>query len=72
MILLLIVGFCAQNMESIPSPPVMTLDPNDENIILEIPKDVDPTEESAEPISKKEKVKTWQQHCGRRGWRACP
>ena len=49
--------FCAQNMDSIPSPPVLTLDPNDENIILEIPKDVDPTEESAEPTSKKEKVK---------------
>ena len=43
------------NMESIPSPPVLTLDPNDENIILEIPKDVDPTEESQEPTSKKEK-----------------
>ena len=57
-LLLLTECLSAQNMESIPSPPVMTLDPNDENIILEIPKDVDPTEESAEPTSKKEKVKT--------------
>nr|KAG5705427.1 hypothetical protein BaRGS_004554 [Batillaria attramentaria] len=35
--------------------PVMSLDPNDENIILEIPKDVDPTAQQAEPTSKKEK-----------------
>ena len=62
-----------QNMESIPSPPVMTLDPNDENIILEIPKDVDPTEESAEPTSKKEKVKTGNLTVLVEGWwRACP
>ncbi|XP_076446577.1 LOW QUALITY PROTEIN: transcription initiation factor TFIID subunit 1-like [Babylonia areolata] len=45
----------SQNMDSIPSPPVLTLDPNDENIILDMPKDVDPTEESTEPTGKKEK-----------------
>ncbi|KAK7495279.1 hypothetical protein BaRGS_00013461, partial [Batillaria attramentaria] len=45
----------AENMDFIPSPPVMSLDPNDENIILEIPKDVDPTAQQAEPTSKKEK-----------------
>ena len=43
-----------QNMDRIPSPPVLTLDPNDENIILEIPADREKKEES-EP-TKKEKV----------------
>jgi transcription initiation factor TFIID subunit 1 len=42
-------------MEKIPTPPVLTLDPNDDNIILEIPEDKDPNEKSAEPV-KKEKV----------------
>lgn len=43
-------------MEKIPSPPVLTLDPNDDNIILEIPEDKDPNEKTTEPV-KKEKVK---------------
>ena len=30
------------NMKNIPEPPILTLDPNDENIILMIPEDVDP------------------------------
>ena len=30
------------NMKNIPEPPILTLDPNDENIILGIPEDVDP------------------------------
>ena len=42
-------------MEKIPEPPVLTLDPNDDNIILEIPEDKDPNEKVAEPV-KKEKV----------------
>lgn len=47
-------------MEKIPSPPVLTLDPNDDNIILEIPEDKDPNEKTTEPV-KKEKVKV--DHC---------
>ncbi|KAK7072813.1 Transcription initiation factor TFIID subunit 1 [Halocaridina rubra] len=31
-----------ENMDTIPEPTVLTLDPNDENIILGIPEDVDP------------------------------
>ena len=42
-------------MDFIPEPKVLTLDPNDENIILEIPVDKDPDKKS-EPM-KKEKVK---------------
>lgn len=45
----------AENMEKIPSPPVLTLDPNDDNIILEIPEDKDPNEKTTEPV-KKEKA----------------
>lgn len=30
------------HMDEIPEPPILTLDPNDENIILGIPEDVDP------------------------------
>lgn len=45
----------AENMEKIPSPPVLTLDPNDDNIILEIPEDKDPNEKATEPV-KKEKA----------------
>lgn len=30
-------------MDNIPEPTVLTLDPNDENIILGIPEDVDPS-----------------------------
>lgn len=32
-----------ENMDNIPEPTVLTLDPNDENIILGIPEDVDPS-----------------------------
>ncbi|XP_067663597.1 transcription initiation factor TFIID subunit 1-like isoform X1 [Haliotis asinina] len=46
----------AECMDKIPTPPVLTLDPNDENIILEIPADRDSTTES-EP-AKKEKAET--------------
>lgn len=40
-----------QNMERIPSPPIMTLDPNDHNLILEIPKDFDPKENKEQKVS---------------------
>ena len=43
-------------MDRIPSPRILTLDPNDENIILEIPEDVDPSA-PVQP-AKKEKVIT--------------
>lgn len=33
----------AENMPKIPKPKILTLDPNDENIILGIPDDVDPS-----------------------------
>lgn len=49
-------------MEKIPSPPVLTLDPNDDNIILEIPEDKDPNEKTTEPV-KKEKVKVDHWSC---------
>ena len=47
-----------QNMSKIPEPTIPTLDPNDDNIILEIPEDKDPSSESKETQSnaKKEKV----------------
>ncbi|RXN28723.1 transcription initiation factor TFIID subunit 1-like isoform X3 [Labeo rohita] len=43
-----------QNMECLPSPPILTLDPNDENIILEIP---DEKEERASHSPSKENKK---------------
>ncbi|XP_026104854.1 transcription initiation factor TFIID subunit 1-like isoform X2 [Carassius auratus] len=43
-----------QNMDRLPSPPVLTLDPNDENIILEIP---DEKEERASHSPSKENKK---------------
>ncbi len=42
-------------MDKIPEPQVLTLDPNDENIILEIPDDKYPDEERESAESKKEK-----------------
>lgn len=42
-------------MDKIPTPPVLTLDPNDDNIILEIPEDRDPN--AVKEPAKKEKVK---------------
>ncbi|KAJ8298033.1 hypothetical protein KUTeg_024564 [Tegillarca granosa] len=44
----------AENMEKIPTPPVLTLDPNDDNIILEIPEDRDPN--AVKEPAKKEKA----------------
>jgi len=41
-------------MDRIPSPRMLTIDPNDDNIILEIPEDKDPT--APETPAKKEKV----------------
>lgn len=43
-------------MPSIPSPSVMKLDPNDENIILGIPEDYDPEEKRNEASSTPKKV----------------
>ncbi|KRT80746.1 hypothetical protein AMK59_5191, partial [Oryctes borbonicus] len=37
----------AQNMKNVPKPTILTLDPNDENIILGIPDDVDPSKQIA-------------------------
>lgn len=38
----------AENMTSIPKPKILTLDPNDENIILGIPNDIDPAKQRIE------------------------
>ncbi|XP_039293213.1 transcription initiation factor TFIID subunit 1 [Nilaparvata lugens] len=46
----------AENMATIPKPKILTLDPNDENIILGIPNDVDPSKQridSATPVKVK-------------------
>lgn len=37
----------AENMKSVPKPSILTLDPNDENIILGIPDDIDPSKQIA-------------------------
>ncbi|XP_045464560.1 transcription initiation factor TFIID subunit 1 isoform X2 [Harmonia axyridis] len=37
----------AENMKSIPKPSILTLDPNDDNIILGIPDDIDPSKQVA-------------------------
>ncbi|CAH0547721.1 unnamed protein product [Brassicogethes aeneus] len=37
----------AENMNNIPKPSILTLDPNDENIILGIPDDIDPSKQIA-------------------------
>ncbi|XP_044752850.1 transcription initiation factor TFIID subunit 1 isoform X2 [Coccinella septempunctata] len=37
----------AENMSSVPKPSILTLDPNDENIILGIPDDIDPSKQVA-------------------------
>jgi len=44
-------------MDKIPEPHVLTIDPNDENIILDIPEDKDPN--TPETPAKKEKVCHW-------------
>ncbi|XP_054274106.1 transcription initiation factor TFIID subunit 1-like [Macrosteles quadrilineatus] len=46
----------AENMSNIPKPKILTLDPNDENIILGIPNDIDPAKqriESTTPVKVK-------------------
>ncbi|KAL1456949.1 hypothetical protein WDU94_001632 [Cyamophila willieti] len=46
----------AENMPFVPKPKILTLDPNDENIILGIPNDVDPAKQrldSATPVKVK-------------------
>ncbi|XP_053398607.1 transcription initiation factor TFIID subunit 1-like isoform X2 [Mercenaria mercenaria] len=43
----------SENMDYIPSPKTLTIDPNDDNIILEIPEDKDPS--APETPAKKEK-----------------
>ena len=46
--------FLFQSMSSIPSPTIMQLDPNDENIILSIPEDSGPlTKDSALTLTPK-------------------
>jgi transcription initiation factor TFIID subunit 1 len=47
-------------MDYIPSPKTLTIDPNDDNIILEIPEDKDPS--APETPAKKEKV-TLMEYC---------
>lgn len=47
-----------QAMPSMPSPTVMQLDPNDENIILGIPEDYDPEQKRNEASSTPKKVLT--------------
>ncbi|XP_050296996.1 transcription initiation factor TFIID subunit 1 isoform X2 [Anthonomus grandis grandis] len=37
----------AENMTNVPKPSILTLDPNDENIILGIPDDIDPSKQVA-------------------------
>ena len=43
-------------MDKIPEPSILMLDPNDENLILDIPEDRDPKSEQQEPTTNKEKV----------------
>ncbi|XP_018009322.1 transcription initiation factor TFIID subunit 1 [Hyalella azteca] len=44
------------NMDKIPEPPILTLDPNDENIILGIPEDIDPATLNQEEAPVKVKI----------------
>ncbi|XP_017772378.1 PREDICTED: transcription initiation factor TFIID subunit 1 isoform X3 [Nicrophorus vespilloides] len=37
----------SENMKSVPKPSILTLDPNDENIILGVPDDIDPSKQIA-------------------------
>ncbi|XP_033742474.1 transcription initiation factor TFIID subunit 1-like [Pecten maximus] len=46
----------AENMTKIPTPQVLSLDPNDENIILELPEDNDPDAKSV-PAKKEKEIK---------------
>lgn len=47
----------AEDMDAVPKPKILTLDPNDENIILGIPNDVDPAKQRVDnstPVKVKE------------------
>ncbi|KAF7268302.1 hypothetical protein GWI33_018568 [Rhynchophorus ferrugineus] len=47
----------AENMNNVPKPSILTLDPNDENIILGIPDDIDPLKQVAgQPTPVKVKI----------------
>ncbi|KAK7790672.1 hypothetical protein R5R35_002446 [Gryllus longicercus] len=41
----------SENMSQIPKPKILTLDPNDENIILGIPDDVDPAKQRLDSVT---------------------
>lgn len=56
----------AQNMEKIPKPKILTLDPNDDNIILEIPEDRDPNAKE-EPMKKEKEIKKSKLLLGKAG-----
>lgn len=51
----IIESFCFQEMDNIPKPQTLTLDPNDENIILEMPDDRDPLDEQSESTDAQKK-----------------
>ena len=51
--------FHFQAMTSLPTPPVMLLDPNDENIILGIPEDRNPNKANSVPAQVAKKVSLW-------------
>lgn len=56
----------AQNMDHIPKPNILTLDPNDDNIILEIPEDRDPNAKE-EPMKKEKEIKKSKLLLGKAG-----
>lgn len=56
----------AQNMDKIPKPKILTLDPNDDNIILEIPEDRDPNAKE-EPLKKEKEIKKSKLLLGKAG-----
>lgn len=41
----------AENMTKVPKPKILTLDPNDENIVLGIPDDIDPSKQLADSVA---------------------
>ncbi|PSN40376.1 Transcription initiation factor TFIID subunit 1 [Blattella germanica] len=41
----------SENMNSIPKPKILTLDPNDENIVLGIPDDIDPAKQRSDSVT---------------------
>jgi transcription initiation factor TFIID subunit 1 len=40
----------SENMTHIPKPKILTLDPNDENIVLGIPDDIDPAKQRSDSV----------------------